>query len=232
LRLTIADDEVRVRAERARRIALWRYQLIREPADPGHSTRQRSRMVRELAGREHPGPFGPPVRATRATLDRWIAAWRRGGFDALVPSPRQATPRIPAEILDLAAALKRENPGRTAAQVSRILHKHLGWAPSESTVLRHLNRLELTGVPAAPVVFGRFEAERGIRMLTNHDLDRWSPFACLLVGQPTLRRRIKLGVLAALDQRIGLRYAMQPQATQMAAVEQHRADLPSTRASR
>jgi type II secretory pathway predicted ATPase ExeA len=45
-------------------------------------------------------------------------------------------------------------------------------------------------------------------MLTNHDLDRWSPFACLLVGQPTLRRKIKLGVLAALDQRIGLRYAM------------------------
>jgi type II secretory pathway predicted ATPase ExeA len=48
----------------------------------------------------------------------------------------------------------------------------------------------------------------GIRMLTNHDLDRWSPFACLLIGQPTLRRRMKLGVLAALDQRIGLRYSM------------------------
>ena len=50
----------------------------------------------------------------------------------------------------------------------------------------------------------------GIRMLTNHDMDSRSPFACLLVGQPTLRRRMKLGVLAALDQRIGLRYAMPP----------------------
>lgn len=30
----------------------------------------------------------------------------------------------------------------------------------------------------------------------------------LLVGQPTLRRRIKLGTFAALDQRIALRYAM------------------------
>jgi hypothetical protein len=47
-------------------------------------------------------------------------------------------------------------------------------------------------------------------MLTNHDMDSHSPFACLLVGQPTLRRRIKLGALAALDQRIGLRYAMPP----------------------
>ena len=49
-----------------------------------------------------------------------------------------------------------------------------------------------------------------IRMLTNHEMDSTSPFACLLVGQPTLRRRMKLGVLAALDQRIGLRYAMPP----------------------
>jgi type II secretory pathway predicted ATPase ExeA len=49
-----------------------------------------------------------------------------------------------------------------------------------------------------------------IRMLTNHDLDSTSPFACLLVGQPTLRRRMKLGVLAALDQRIGLRYNLPP----------------------
>ncbi|HEY2960683.1 MAG TPA: AAA family ATPase [Actinomycetota bacterium] len=45
-----------------------------------------------------------------------------------------------------------------------------------------------------------------IRMLTNHDLDTRSPFACLLLGQPMLRQRIKLGVMAALDQRIGLRY--------------------------
>ena len=48
----------------------------------------------------------------------------------------------------------------------------------------------------------------GIRMLTNSDMDSRSPFACLLVGQPTLRRRIKLGVLAALDQRIALRYTL------------------------
>jgi type II secretory pathway predicted ATPase ExeA len=51
-----------------------------------------------------------------------------------------------------------------------------------------------------------------IRLLTNHDLDSSSPFACLLIGQPTLRRRMKLGVLAALDQRIGLRYTMPPMA--------------------
>ncbi|MGH9037864.1 MAG: ExeA family protein [Acidimicrobiia bacterium] len=45
-----------------------------------------------------------------------------------------------------------------------------------------------------------------LRYLTNDDMDSRSPFACLLVGQPTLRRRLKLGGLAALDQRIALRY--------------------------
>ena len=47
-----------------------------------------------------------------------------------------------------------------------------------------------------------------LRLLTNAELDSHSPFAALLVGQPTLRRRIKLGTFAALDQRIALRYAM------------------------
>ena len=49
-----------------------------------------------------------------------------------------------------------------------------------------------------------------VRMLTNHDLDSGSPFAALLVGQPELRRKMRMGVLAALEQRIALRYAMPP----------------------
>ena len=47
-----------------------------------------------------------------------------------------------------------------------------------------------------------------VRMLTNHAMDSAAVFACLLIGQPTLRRRIKLGILAALDQRIAVRYTM------------------------
>jgi type II secretory pathway predicted ATPase ExeA len=47
-----------------------------------------------------------------------------------------------------------------------------------------------------------------VRMLTNHEMDSGAPFAALLVGQPTLRQRLRLGVLAALDQRISVRYAL------------------------
>ena len=34
----VGDDEAKVRAERARAIGLFRYQLIREAADAAHST--------------------------------------------------------------------------------------------------------------------------------------------------------------------------------------------------
>ena len=43
----------------------------------------------------------------------------------------------------------------------------------------------------------RYEQLETIRMLTDHNLDADSPLACLLIGQPTLRRTMKLAVLAA-----------------------------------
>src|SRR5450759_3028804 len=47
-----------------------------------------------------------------------------------------------------------------------------------------------------------------LRLLTNSAMDSVAPFTGLLLGQPTLRRRIKLGAFAALDQLIALRYAL------------------------
>lgn len=154
------DRETQRRAERARQVALFRYALIRQAADPGLSTRQRGRLVRGLAGRDHLGPHGQPVRVSRATIDRWIRAWRAGGFDALVPEPRRVEPRTPADVLELAVALKREAPERTAAQVAKILRAHAGWAPSDRTLQRHFVRLGLNMRPdgSPPQAFGRFEA--------------------------------------------------------------------------
>lgn len=45
-----------------------------------------------------------------------------------------------------------------------------------------------------------------LRLATNTDMDARSPLVLVLLGQPTLRRRLKLGAFAALDQRIALRY--------------------------
>ena len=85
-----------------------------------------------------------------------------------MPQRGPACPRTDAATLELAAARKRENPARTAAQVQRILRASAGWSSSESTLLRHFDRLELIGPTAgdAAVVFGRFEAE--------NPNDRWT----------------------------------------------------------
>jgi putative transposase len=168
----MADEEDSKRMQRARAVGLFRYQLIREAADPEHSTRERGRLVRAIAAAEHTDPFGRRVRISRQTVDRWIRDWRTGGFDALVPSPRKTSQRTPAEVLDLAVALKRENPVRTAAGVRRILRAQLGWAPDETTLCRHFTRLGLMGtaVPDAPTVFGRFEASRPNELWTGDAL--------------------------------------------------------------
>lgn len=45
-----------------------------------------------------------------------------------------------------------------------------------------------------------------VRILTNADMDAAANLAVVLLGQPSLRHNMKLGVLAALDQRITVRY--------------------------
>ncbi|GAB90136.1 DDE-type integrase/transposase/recombinase [Gordonia rhizosphera] len=147
--------------ERRQKVGLFRYQVICPALDAGLSTKARGKVVREIAAREHTDPFGTTVRYSRDTLDRWIRRYNADGFEALVPATRQASVRTDAAVLDMAAALKRENPARTAAQVARILRASSGWSPSESTLLRHFHRLELIGPAAGDTapVFGRFEAE-------------------------------------------------------------------------
>ncbi len=147
-------------SEAPRDVALFRYSLIREPADPSLTTRQRGPLVRELAAADHVGPQGQMVRVSRGTIDRWIRDYRRGGFDALVPTPRSAVPVTDPRLLELAASLKREVPRRTAAQVAQIIRTAEGDGPSARTLQRHFARLGLHTRPdgSPPVAFGRFEA--------------------------------------------------------------------------
>ena len=147
--------------KKARDIALYRYSLIRPLTDPALSPGQRGRLVRELAAQVHIGASGEPVTVSRASLNRWIYLYRAGGFEALIPARRQVPPHTDADVLDLAARLKRERPARTAAHIARIIQAEQGWAPSLRTLQRHFARLELNtrpdGMPTK--VFGRFQAD-------------------------------------------------------------------------
>ncbi|GGT72482.1 hypothetical protein GCM10010207_83050 [Streptomyces atratus] len=134
-----------------------------DPSDRAVVVPPREVPVHGLPGSEVPrqltpgatGPYhveerihDPPPRISCYTLDRRILEWRQDGFDALVPSLRQSQPRTPPEVVELAMALKKENPERTAAQGRRILRAQLGWAPDEPV------RLALDDTDAHPSIAG------------------------------------------------------------------------------
>jgi putative transposase len=173
--VTTADEaDKKARAVRARETGLFRYSLVQELTGPGTGPAERGRRARELAGRVHDGPGGQQVTVSVQTLGRWRRLYEEGGFDALVPSPRQCQPRTPAEVLALAEALKREKPRRTAAQVRRILQLSAGWAPSDRTLQRLFERLELNAAVREEQeeqrAFGRFECTRPNEMWTGDTL--------------------------------------------------------------
>ena len=69
--------------------ALFRYSLIREAGRSGVDHASGARWCaawrpRSTSARRAAGPGGPP------TIDRWIRAWRAGGFDALSDTPGAA----------------------------------------------------------------------------------------------------------------------------------------------
>ena len=171
---TADEADQKARVERARETGLFRYSLVQELLEPGLSLAERGWRAREMAARVHEGPGGRRVTVSYSTLTRWRRAYEEGGFDALVPSPRQPAPRTPEEVLALAEALKREKPGRTAAQVRRVLQVTSGWAPSDRTLQRLFERLELNRPAPGPEeeqrAFGRFECTRPNEMWTGDTL--------------------------------------------------------------
>ena len=135
------------------------------------SARERGALVRALAAREHLGPGGRWVRVSRNTLDRWVRWYREGGFEALVPAPRRQPNQTPERLLELAIALRREQPARTAAQIHRIILESEGRSPSARTILRHL---AAAGLPwqggQIGRALGRFEAAHRNELWTGDAL--------------------------------------------------------------
>jgi putative transposase len=210
--MTAADREAAARRQRAQEIALWRWTLVEPAMDPALTARQRGRIVRDLAAREHDGPSGRKVPVSRRTIDRWVVARRDGGFEALVPEPRQCAPRTDADVVELAVGLKMENPERTAAQVRRILAARLGCAPSDRAIQRWFAARELVTRPGGqpPAAFGRFQADAVNEIWT----------ADLMNGPDVAGRACHLA--AIIDDRSrflpGARFVRRPDAVRFAAV--------------
>ncbi|MDA8283811.1 MAG: helix-turn-helix domain-containing protein [Actinomycetota bacterium] len=166
--------------DHAEAVALHRWAVIAEAANARLEAAERGALVRVVAARSHTHPDGSSRRYSRATIDRWIRAWRRGGLEALRPETRSDTGAVRAhpELADEAAALRLELPTRSAAQIARILLARHGIRVSERTVRAQLRRrgLQREALLAEPKVFGRYEAGRpNERWITDVLVGPWVP---------------------------------------------------------
>ena len=81
------------------------------------------------------------------TLRRYVAAFKRQGFDGLLPRERKdkgTCKAIPAEALKLAAELRQELPDRSAQRVQQLLAGE-GYRVARSTLERQLRLQGLSG---------------------------------------------------------------------------------------
>ena len=81
------------------------------------------------------------------TLRRWVAAYRQGGFDALVPTVRKdkgCSKAISPEVLALAEECRKELPRRSAGLIRDWLRRE-GHEVARSTLERQLRQRGLSG---------------------------------------------------------------------------------------
>lgn len=148
--------------ERQVRVALARWQVIAAATDERLGPSERGRWVAEIAGEVHRDADGRPMRVTARTVYRWLARWRADGFEGLKSRPRRdaGSHRVDAAVLELAAALRREAPARSAAHIAEVIARTQGVPVAARTLQRFfaahgLERARLEGRHRA---YGRFEA--------------------------------------------------------------------------
>lgn len=104
------------------RIALFRHSLVGALAELEHG--QLRHELERISKRRHKHPSGRLKRVSKATLKRWLKAFRAGGFEALKPALRRdygSSRAIPEEWIKKAISLRREIPSRSARMLVDIL---------------------------------------------------------------------------------------------------------------
>ncbi|MDO8716742.1 MAG: DDE-type integrase/transposase/recombinase [Dehalococcoidales bacterium] len=124
--------------DRGREEGLSRYRMIVPLLEEGLAECEKRQMRRLICHQE--GISG-------RTLRRYVAAFKRQGFDALLPGERKdkgSCKAIPPEALEMAVQLRQEIPGRSAQRICELLASE-GFTVARSTLERHLRQQGLSG---------------------------------------------------------------------------------------
>ena len=97
------------------KVALFRFSVIGSLISGELAYGDLQRLLRELGGRHYSIPFSNRTRISSDTIEEWLYAYRRNGFEALKPKPRRdkGTMRtIRRELADALLAAKKAHPKR------------------------------------------------------------------------------------------------------------------------
>jgi len=101
-------------------VALFRYGVIADLLHVPRGKRGLGELIAKKAERDHQIPGSRRCRVAPETIRDWLKAYRRGGFDALVPKPRrdQGQARvIPQPVADLLCTIKEDKPALSVRMV-------------------------------------------------------------------------------------------------------------------
>jgi putative transposase len=177
--------------DRLREEGLRRYRIIAPLLEEGLAESERRNIRWLVCSRES---------ISGRTLRRYVAAFKKGGFDALLPGERKdkgSCKAIPAEALKMAAELRQELPSRSAERIQQLLAGE-GYTVARSTLERHLRQQGLSGrkikAEQKQVLSRRFNRQ-GRNTLWQADL-KYGPY----VSDPKQpNRKIKTYLVAIID---------------------------------
>jgi transposase InsO family protein len=179
--------------DRFREEGLRRYRIIVPLLDDSLAESEKSAVRRLICARE---------RLSERTLRRYVAAFKQGGFDALLPRERKdkgASKAIPEEALKMAAELRRELPARSAERIQQLLAGE-GYTVARSTLERHLRKLGVSPrqikAEQKSVLSRRFNRV-GRNTLWQTDL-KYGPYIAD-PKQPHRNRKMRTYLLAIID---------------------------------
>jgi transposase InsO family protein len=142
--MTMTDAEYR------QGLALFRYGLIADLIPLPAGSRGLYARLREKARAEYSIPGSTRTRVAMETLRHWLADYRRGGFDALLPkgrADRGHSRALPQAVADALLSLKDTEPNLSIPQLIRAVRETGVAAPflsmPGSTVHRLLSRAGL-----------------------------------------------------------------------------------------
>ena len=136
--------------EKQHNIALMRYSVI-SPVISGlwEDYSSLTAFFNDASAKGVLAPDGSVKHFAPQTIERWYRSYKKGGFDALIPTGRvdQGQPRkLDAELQEQLKYLKSNSPRMSAAAIHRQLQANgsiKAGSVSESTVNRYVNQLAL-----------------------------------------------------------------------------------------